>query len=1097
MKARISQTKAVSLSLLTLVVLVVPGYAQGTYTANYLGNGIWEQDGNWSTVAYPNNGHFVVINGNPFPDSNPSYVAVIDSPAPCTLGAGVTIQGASLATGSTLNLSPGGSLKLNGPILNSGTISMNGASTGAEMVLTNGSRFEPGSVVAMGVGNNNIYAVNHGDTLTLAPGATVHGAGQLNIGFFGDTRHLLNFVNQGLIQADRPAGSLNIGVDNGVNARMTNTGTLQASGGGTLLMQTFGGPGTILNSGGLVRALDGSIVLVGGGVTVEGGTVTTSDAGVIRTGGSGGKLSNVTSNGRIEIGLNEVLRLAGTMTNSGTIEFQSANPNSGGNLWFAGDTTLSGNGIIEMHIDPYDLITALAPDSTITNTATHTIRGAGRISAVGQVGLEQTFFFTIANDGLIDANIAGKSLSIVLREASGGRLNNTGTLRASGGGNLIFSGNSSVGFVNNNGGTMEALNNSTVTVYGNATVEGGTLTTSGTGAIRTGGSGGKLSNVTNTGRIVIGLNEVLRAAGTITNSGAIDFTSDNPGGGGNFWFAGDTTLSGNGTMALRIDPWDTITALSPNSTITNAAGHTIRGAGRFTSLGQVGLEQTFFFSIANAGLIDANVAGKSLTFILRESDGGRLNNTGTLRASGGGNLSFSGNSGVGFVNNNGGAVEALSGSTLLFDGNAAFVQTAGTINLDGGSMTVQHGLDLNGGQLIGTGTVTGVIRNNGGFVRPGHSPGKITVNGDYTQGANGTLDIEIGGAAPGTEYDQLQVSETAALGGTLNLSLINGFRPAVGDVFQLILQGSFTGAFSTINTTGFTGQVNYSAGAITITVLTVSSTPTPTPTPQPTPSKLLNISTRLRVQTGENVLIGGFVITGTDPKRVIIRGIGPSLSAVGITNALQDPTLELHQGGPTLVTNDNWKMRQDGTSQQAEVEATGIPPANDLESAIVATLNPGAYTAILAGKNDGVGIGLIEAYDLDQAARSKLVNISTRGYVDTGNNVMIGGFIIGGNGGADVRVVIRAIGPSLSAAGITNALPDPSLELRDANGSTLMTNDDWRSTQRAELEATGLAPTNDLESALVTSLRDGNYTAIVRGKGGATGVAVVEVYNIL
>ena len=515
-----------------------------------------------------------------------------------------------------------------------------------------------------------------------------------------------------------------------------------------MLLRTFGDPGTIQNSGGLVHALDGSIVTVDTGVTVEGGTFTTSGTGVIRSGGSGGKLSNVTSNANIAIGLNEVLRLAGTLTNNGTIEFQSDNPASGGNLWFAGDTTLAGNGVIAMQIDPYDTITALAPNTTLTNRAGHTIRGAGRMTPIGQVGLEPTFFFTIANEGLIDANIAGKSLSIVLRESDAGRLNNPGTLRASGGGNLSLSGNSGVGFVNNAGGTVEALDNSTVTLDNNATVEGGTLATSGTGTIRSGG--GKLSNVTNTGRVVIGLNQVLRMAGNITNNGTIDFTSDNPGGGGNLWFAGDTTLSGNGAVDLQIDPWDTITALAPNTTLTNAAGHTIRGAGRLTPVGQVGLEQTYFFAIANAGLIDANVAGKSLTFILRESDGGRLNNTGTLRASGGGNLSFSGNSGVGFVNNNGGTVEALDRqhsfhSTAM---RPSFKRPARSTSMVVASLS-QHGLDLNGGQLIGNGTFTGAIRNNGGSVGPGHSPGKITVTGDYTQGANGTLEMEIGGATPG------------------------------------------------------------------------------------------------------------------------------------------------------------------------------------------------------------------------------------------------------------------------------------------------------------------------------------------------------------
>ena len=184
------------------------------------------------------------------------------------------------------------------------------------------------------------------------------------------------------------------------------------------------------------------------------------------------------------------------------------------------------------------------------------------------------------------------------------------------------------------------------------------------------------------------------------------------------------------------------------------------------------------------------------------------------------------------------------------------VQTAGTIDLDGGTLIVQHGLDLNGGQLIGNGTVTGEIRNNGGFVRPGHSPGTITVSGNYTQGANGTLDLEIGGRTAGTEYDQLAVSGAATLDGALNVTLINGFRPSVGDVFQIITPASFSGGFATVHFTGFTGQIAYNAGSITITVLTVPDIP-------------LNISTRLGVATDPNQLIGGLIITGSQPKRVI------------------------------------------------------------------------------------------------------------------------------------------------------------------------------------------------------------------------------------
>jgi hypothetical protein len=255
-------------------------------------------------------------------------------------------------------------------------------------------------------------------------------------------------------------------------------------------------------------------------------------------------------------------------------------------------------------------------------------------------------------------------------------------------------------------------------------------------------------------------------------------------------------------------------------------------------------------------------------------------------------------------------------------------------------------------------------------------------------------------------------------------------------------------------------------------------------------TQLLNISTRLRVETGENVLIGGLIVTGTDPKRVIIRAIGPSLSQL-FQGALTNPTLELYQGNTLLASNDNWK-----DSQQAEIEATTIPPNNAFESAIVRTLAPGSYTAVMSGRDGGTGIGLVEAYDLDQAANSKLANIATRGFVDSGDNVMIGGFIIGGNGQAGARVVIRAIGPSLSAFGITGALQDPTLELKNANGSTLISNDDWKDSQEAEINQTGLAPTNLRESALVTSLPAGNYTAILRGKNNSTGVAVVEVYNV-
>ena len=254
--------------------------------------------------------------------------------------------------------------------------------------------------------------------------------------------------------------------------------------------------------------------------------------------------------------------------------------------------------------------------------------------------------------------------------------------------------------------------------------------------------------------------------------------------------------------------------------------------------------------------------------------------------------------------------------------------------------------------------------------------------------------------------------------------------------------------------------------------------------------------------TGDQVLIAGFIVTGNDPKTVLIRGLGPSLADAGVTGALADPTLELHQGSSPVATNDNWKTRADGSSQQAEIEATTIPPTNDLESAILATLNPGEYTAILSGTNNGTGVGLVEVYDLSSAVDSQLANISTRGFVDTGDNVMIGGIIVGAGQGATSHVIVRALGPSLASGGVQDFLPDPTLELHDVNGVILATNDNWKindqtqQSQESEVEATTLAPTNVFESAIVITLAPGNYTAVVQGKSGGAGIGLVEAYNL-
>ena len=254
---------------------------------------------------------------------------------------------------------------------------------------------------------------------------------------------------------------------------------------------------------------------------------------------------------------------------------------------------------------------------------------------------------------------------------------------------------------------------------------------------------------------------------------------------------------------------------------------------------------------------------------------------------------------------------------------------------------------------------------------------------------------------------------------------------------------------------------------------------------------LYNISTRAFVQTGDNVMIGGLIITGSGQKKVIVRAIGPSLVDHGITNPLQDPTLELHDHtGAVIASNDDWM----NAPNKQEIIDSGLAPSNNLESAILTSLDPGAYTAIARGINNGTGIALVEGYDLDPAAGSKLGNISTRALVQTGDNVMIGGLIITGTG--QENVIVRAIGPSLAQYGITNPLADPTLELHDGNGALIAFDDNWRDSQEAEIQATGFAPSNDLESAIVATLAPGNYTAIVRGKNDTIGVALVEVYGL-
>ena len=282
---------------------------------------------------------------------------------------------------------------------------------------------------------------------------------------------------------------------------------------------------------------------------------------------------------------------------------------------------------------------------------------------------------------------------------------------------------------------------------------------------------------------------------------------------------------------------------------------------------------------------------------------------------------------------------------------------------------------------------------------------------------------------------------------------------------------------------------------------TPTATPTPTVTPTPprrlpdagrTPNSLLNLSTRGRAATGDDVLIGGFILgPGAGLKQVVVRAIGPSLAAAGVSSALLNPSLQLlNSTGQILATNDDWMDER----QAEEIIATNLAPNDSRESAIVASLAPGAYTAIVTGTEGMQNIALVEVYDLDSANTPQLLNISTRGPVDSGDGVMIAGTIIGGD--QPQTLLFRALGPSFDHGQIPDPLPDPVLQLIDSQGTAISVNDNWQDSQAGEIGATGLAPGNALESALLITLPAGSYTALMSELNDDSGTGLLEIYHL-
>jgi arylsulfate sulfotransferase len=326
------------------------------------------------------------------------------------------------------------------------------------------------------------------------------------------------------------------------------------------------------------------------------------------------------------------------------------------------------------------------------------------------------------------------------------------------------------------------------------------------------------------------------------------------------------------------------------------------------------------------------------------------------------------------------------------------------------------------------------------------------------------------------------VYEDAPYNYLIDYSIVNGGRPNV-PVFAELLGLNAAG-----ETIFFYRYPATNCGtAYRALPIHLENTKFPTVGPQ-----ALNLSARGLVSTGDNVLIGGFIITGTDPKTIVLRALGPSLSGFGLSGVLSDPVLSVYNSSRTLIaTNDNWQS----DPNHFVVESNGLTPANLAESATAQTLAPGAYTVMVRGKDPTSGIGLVELYDLSPLSNSKLGNMSTRGSVGTVDNVLISGFIVGDVDSA--TVVVRALGPSLASYGVSGVLSDPTLTIYDSSGTAIATNDNWQDNVNAiDIQKNGLAPPNPSESALVLRLPGGAYTAIVRGANGGTGIGLAEVYTL-
>jgi hypothetical protein len=448
---------------------------------------------------------------------------------------------------------------------------------------------------------------------------------------------------------------------------------------------------------------------------------------------------------------------------------------------------------------------------------------------------------------------------------------------------------------------------------------------------------------------------------------------------------------------------------------------------------------------------------------------------------------------------------------LLLAAAAAFCSAggsvrAGTLTLDEGSPSYVPPEAFTNNTIVVDTTVgdPGLIHLTGGVtVAPGSgNTATVEVSGMFSANSLDKFSVAYRFAADLNTTGSVDYTLSGEVSGIPIPDLTGVIEPglhvyegtAESPTFPLPVSGNFSGTLTLDFTNAGAGAT---PGSLDLTVQQLDFQLSPNAVAVIVPSEAQNISTRANVGTGDNALIGGIIISGSDPATVVLRAIGPSLAVSGVTGVLADPTLELHDStGAVIASNDNWM--DNSAEDQMVLTDNDLAPTDDLESAIVMTLDPGAYTVIVRGLADTTGVGLVEAYNLSSGtADSKLANISTRGFVETGENVMIGGFILGGGGGGFTQVIVRGIGPSLADFGVADPLADPFLELHNADGDVIASNDNWMDDPNMQtVTDRGLAPTDANESAIYDVLPPGAYTAILSGVGDTTGIGLVESYDV-